>query len=380
VRGLPDEQGITSDGYRPFQLDAVDIGEPALGLAMGYDHVCVLLMGGRVRCWGPGKYGVLGYGRTESIGDDETPASAGDVDVGGHVVKIAAGGTQTCVVLDTGNVRCWGGDDHYAGAGDHFPGSEGQLGYGNIKVVGDDETPASLGDVDVGDKVVSVATGYLHTCALLVTGSVRCWGEAGGGPLGYARYDSIGDDETPAKAGDVPIGSPVEQVAAGGSHTCVLLEGGVMRCWGNGMHGETGYGAKGTPPTPGEGDVDVGGPVLQMALGSNYTCALLVDGRVRCWGEAGPRLGYPAGAGVAPQMIGDDETPAEFGKDVELGGKAVQIAAGIDHTCAVLEDGTARCWGSGFGSGYGNALDKPIGDDETPADMGPVPIMYMSPQ
>lgn len=81
--------------------------------------------------------------------------------------------------------------------------------------VGDDETPASKGDVDVGGVVTWIFAGGDHTCARLDTGALRCWGANYYGQLGYGTcvsrdgYDdlscSIGDDETPASTGDVPI-------------------------------------------------------------------------------------------------------------------------------------------------------------------------------
>jgi hypothetical protein len=98
-------------------------------------HSCVLRDTGKVRCWGRGSFGQLGYGNKDMIGDDETPASAGDIDVGGTVTQLAAGSNHTCVLLDTNAVRCWG------------HGYYGSLGYGNLDTIGDDETPASAGDV-----------------------------------------------------------------------------------------------------------------------------------------------------------------------------------------------------------------------------------------
>ena len=143
-----------------------------------------------MRCWGSGSDG-LGYGNQETIGDDETPSAAKDIDVGAPVVQLAAGDFGACALLDTGNVRCWGS------------GEQGQLGYGNVETIGDDETPASAGDVNVGALVTSIDRGFGHVCATLVTGKVRCWGRGGPAALGYGNTEDIGDDETPADAGDV---------------------------------------------------------------------------------------------------------------------------------------------------------------------------------
>lgn len=121
----------------------------------------------------------------------------GDVDVGGSVMQIVAGGFHTCALLSTGAVRCWG------------DGNEGQLGYANNNDIGDDELPASAGDIDIGGSVIQIASGNSHVCALLSTGAVRCWGRAAEGQLGYGNVDFIGNDESPAFAGDVDVGGPL---------------------------------------------------------------------------------------------------------------------------------------------------------------------------
>ena len=140
-------------------------------------HSCAIITDGTVRCWGRGGEGRLGYGNTSDIGDDETPGSVGPVDLGTGrtAVAISAGSARhTCALLDDGAVRCWGS------------GTLGRLGYGNTTTIGDDETPGSVGPVDLGAgrTAVAITTGADHTCALLDDGTVRCWGTASG-QLGY---------------------------------------------------------------------------------------------------------------------------------------------------------------------------------------------------
>jgi alpha-tubulin suppressor-like RCC1 family protein len=312
-----------------------------------------------VRCFGQSGSGQLGYGNVEPIGDDETPDAAGDVAVGGPVQQLAAGAEHTCAVLRSGEVRCWGKNERY------------QLGYSVASNdIGDNELPASAGDVTVGVRATQVAAGFSHTCALLVTGNVRCWGSSGA--LGYPGVAKVGDDETPSLAGDVDVGGKVTQIVAGARHTCALLESGSVRCWGSAANGMLGYAGRfdpiGDDETPASaGDVDVGGKVVQLDAGDYATCALLESGRVRCWGsgELG-ELGYGN-----TEDIGDDETPASAG-DVDIGGLATRIDVGFRHVCATLESGAVRCWGRGGTAalGYGNVLD--VGDDETPASVGDV--------
>ncbi len=352
----------------PAVRGSAAIGGIAQGVEAGAAHTCARFEGGRMRCWGVGGSGRLGYGSMETIGDDETPASAPMVDLGGVALRFALGTSHTCVLLNQGSVRCWG------------EGDDGRLGYGNTESIGDDELPNSAGDVDVGGASVaqiSAGTGTgdtgAHTCAVLDSGAVMCWGLGDEGQLGYGNTDSVGDDESPASAGEVDVGGSVLQVACGASHTCALLEGGRVRCWGLGDDGRLGYGNTdpiGDDESPASaGDVDVGGVVTQLAAGARHTCALLDDGAVRCWGagESG-QLGYASFANV-----GDNETPADA-YNVSLDARAVQITAGGAHTCALMSSGTLRCWGRGTEGqlGYGNTEN--IGDDETPGSAGPVPV------
>jgi alpha-tubulin suppressor-like RCC1 family protein len=108
-------------------------------------------------------------------------------------VALAVGGQHTCALLDDGAVRCWGRND------------DGRLGYAITASVGDDEEPATLGDVDVGGVAVEVVAGGVHSCARLQDGSVRCWGGNGSGTLGYGHVMNVGDDEPPSVAGAVEV-------------------------------------------------------------------------------------------------------------------------------------------------------------------------------
>jgi alpha-tubulin suppressor-like RCC1 family protein len=247
----------------------------------------------------------LNYHNGDIVGDDETPASVGTVPVGETVVQIAAAGSHACALLSTGNVRCWGSSYN------------GYLGYGNLVDVGEYITPAQVGDVNVGGPVKQIAVTETHTCALLTNGKVRCWGESDVGQLGYGNTNNIGDDETPASAGDVDVGGDVQQIAVGGAHTCALLTSGEVRCWGFGISGQLGYGNLnniGDDETPASaGSVDVGAAVRQISVGGLHTCVVTTSGGVRCWGDGGAgALGYGN-----RRTLGDDEAPSVAG-DVPL--------------------------------------------------------------
>ncbi|TPV92606.1 MAG: hypothetical protein B7733_24870 [Myxococcales bacterium FL481] len=344
---------------------AIAVGGLATQVDSCWLHTCALLDGGAVRCWGAGTDGRLGHRGELDIGDDEFPELFGDVEVGEPAAAIATGRRHTCVLLTTGDVRCWG------------YGGDGALGYASTDNVGVVLPPSAAGDIDVGGQVRAIAAGARHTCALLDAGTVRCWGEGEWGKLGYGTTDAIGDDEAPAAAGDVEVGEPVEQVVAGEDHTCALLESGNVRCWGRGDHGRLGYGDEahiGDDELPSDaGNVDVGGEVIRLAAGHEHTCAVLSTGAVRCWGRsAHGKLGYGG-----ENDIGDDEAPATAG-DVNIGDGVVEVAAGEDHTCAILNSGQARCWGRGsFGRlGYGSTLrvTEPSVAGDVPLFATPTPV------
>jgi alpha-tubulin suppressor-like RCC1 family protein len=352
------------DDETPASVGDVNVGGKVTQVALGVRHVCALLEGGRVRCWGFGYAGALGYGNEFDIGGEGPPAAAGDVALGGKAIQIAVGQEHSCALLETGAVRCWGSD------------AAGQLGYANTRSIGDDELPESAGDVNVGGRVVQIAAGYQQTCAVLDTGMLRCWGNNSVGQLGYAHQDNIGDDEAPARAGNIDVGGPVEQVAVGqGSFVCALLRGGKVRCWGAGNVGQLGHGDTKTigddEPPSAAGDVDVGGVVTQISAGIDHVCVVLDNGQVRCWGrsEAG-ELGYGN-----TKTIGDDEAPSAAG-NVDVGGRVIRVEVGGATSCALLEGGRMRCWGNDSSGelGYGRPLGGPIGDDETPASAGDVPV------
>jgi alpha-tubulin suppressor-like RCC1 family protein len=340
----------------------VPVGASAQSVSAGYAHTCAVVTGGRVRCWGIGVEGRLGYGNTDNIGDDETPAAAGDVALGGTAVAVTTGTSHTCALLSSGHVRCWGS------------GTEGQLGYGNTVTIGDDETPATAGNVPLGELASAITAGSHHTCALLVSGDVRCWGNGTSGRLGYGSTEPIGDDETPASAGNVYLGAKAVAVTAGNNHTCALLESGDVRCWGHGLHGQLGYGntaSIGDDETPGTamGDVPVGGNAVAITGGGEHTCVVLVSGAARCWGSGG--FGQLGNGGTA--TVGNDE-PASAGGVIAVGGTVLAVSAGGTHTCGLLTSGDLRCWGSGSGGQLGYGIPLNIGDTETPASVGVVPV------
>jgi alpha-tubulin suppressor-like RCC1 family protein len=353
------------DDEFPSGAGDVNVGGPVTQIAAGESHTCALLDTRAVRCWGFAGAAALGYGRSPELNE---PAAYGDVTVGGDVTQIDVGLRHSCAVLATGKVRCWGENE------------SGELGYAGRLPVGDDEVPASAGDVEVGGSVRQISLGAAHTCALLESGTVRCWGSNSRGQLGYPHTWNVGDDEAPTSAGDVQVGAPVVQVTAGDAHTCALLAGGTVRCWGFAGSGRLGYT---NPQNIGDdehpavaGDVAVGGTVVEISAGAEHTCARLQGGAVRCWGS-----GVTAALGYGNRTsIGDDELPSSAG-DVDVGGVVSRISAGSRHTCALLTTGFVRCWGALAFNAMGLPAPSPVlgyprrdpvGDNEPPSSAGDV--------
>ncbi|MEM9494213.1 MAG: hypothetical protein AAGC55_34020, partial [Myxococcota bacterium] len=331
------------DDELPSVLTDIDLGAPAVQLTVGTEHNCVLLANGAVRCWGSGNNGRLGYGNTDDIGETGPPALAGDVPLGGTAVKIAAGPGHTCALLDTGAVRCWGWNYY------------GQLGYGHTDAIGDNETPADAGDVPIGGTAVDVAAAGARTCVLLSSGGMRCWGY-NNGQLGYGDTEHRGDNETPDTLGLVPIGGTVTQLALGNQHSCALMANNTVRCWGYNHNAQLGIGSYerigDNEPASAGGELALGGPAVQVVTGTHHSCALLADSTVRCWGwnEYG-QLGYGH-----TSDIGGTELPVSAGP-VPLGGPVYRLGQGGGiHLCAFMDTGALRCWGrNNMGQlGHGN--------------------------
>jgi alpha-tubulin suppressor-like RCC1 family protein len=359
------------DNEAPGTVGPVDLGagRTALAISLGGDHTCALLDTRQVRCWGAGGSGRLGYGNANDIGDNESPGTAGPVDVGvgRTAVAISAATAHTCALLDTGQVRCWG------------EGGSGRLGYGNTNDIGDNETPGGFGPVDLGTgrTATAISAGNTHTCAILDTGQVRCWGNAANGRVGYGNTTDIGDNETPGGFGPVDLGAgrTAAAISAGNAHTCAILDTGQVRCWGLGTNGRLGYGntnSIGDNETPGSVtpvDLGAGRTAIAISAAAASTCAILDTGQVRCWGDGSDgRLGYGN-----LNDIGDNETPGSVPPvDLGAGRTAVAISVGAAHTCALLDDGSVRCWGLGVNGqlGYGNP--NSIGDNETPGSVSAV--------
>ena len=315
-------------------------GAEAVSVSLGDDHSCALLDDGKVMCWGKNNFGQLGDG---SATDRSSP-----VEVSGlpNAQSIALGGSHSCALLTDGKVMCWGYN------------SKGQLGDGT--------TSARIFPVQVSGitTATGIAVGSEHSCAVLADGKVMCWGSNSYDQIRGWRdrsssreRSSVGPDSTtPVEVSVIPT---AVSISTGTSHSCALLADGKVMCWGSNHHNQLGgsteyYETSGSSTyTAYRYVVEVPGitSATAIALGTYHSCALLAEGKVKCWGSN------------SEGQLG--ETPTEqcpFGSNewwhsyssaycpVEVSGitTATGISLGSYHSCAVLTDGRVMCWGKNY--------------------------------
>lgn len=360
-------------------LDA-DASDDVIKVAVSSGHSCALISGGRVKCWGPNSVGALGLGDTVDRGTGQDGGAMGaslpfvDLGAGRRAIDIAVGAQDasgspdtlgaSCALLDDGAIKCWGYNGY------------GQLGRGNTLPIG--AGPNQMGDalspVFIGSDIhaTAIGMGRYHVCALLDDQRVKCWGHNTYGQLGIegdhrGRYPAEMGDQLPP----VPLSARATAIAVGGYHSCALLEGGTVTCWGHNAFGQLGTGDRIHRGLTDAGLVAV--PLAKtataIAAGGFGTCAILTDGSLKCWGinsvgqlGLGDTIDRGAGADGGGAMA--DLPSVELG----TGRSAKAISLGTWTTCVLLDDGHVKCWGLATRGrlGSGDAVNR--GDQ--PNEMG----------
>ena len=290
---------------KPIQLP------PFERLAVGSQHSCVLVEGGEVWCWGYATDGALGAG--PDITSTDVPVRAL---LPRPAVAIDAGFEGTCAITDDGAAWCWGHNE------------SGEVGDGTT--VNRFEPTRVVG---LPRPVVGISRGHDHACAVLDDGSGWCWGDNLVGELGNGSPAGAATSEPrPNRIVGVP---GLVAVSAGAGFTCALSDAGGAWCWGTSVFGVVGRTGEFDPRTPGlvEGlasGVDV------VEAGDNQACAIR-SGDLLCWG-----LMDEAQASTDPAAA-LWSTP----RPVEIGTAVVQVSmANGYHRCARDETGTTWCWGN----------------------------------
>lgn len=289
VNGTPfSESGTFSDGSRAI-------------------HTCVVTAGGGAECWGYNKFGQLGNGTTTN---SNVPVAVSGLTSG--VVQISTGLWHTCAVTAAGGAYCWGLN------------SAGQLGDGTTT---NSTVPVAVSGLSSGVAQISVGDGF--TCAVTTSGQALCWGRLVGAPISTVPVPVSG------------LSSGVAQISAGGGslgaqHVCAVTTSGQALCWGDNRWGQLGSGDNYFWVTP---NVVVGlsSGVAQISAGADYTCAVMTSGQALCWGYN--RWGQ-LGNGTT---LSSNVPVAVDG----LSSGVAQISTGNQHTCAMLIGGGIKCWGNG---------------------------------
>lgn len=274
--------GQLGDGTTTLRLTPISVrtskdGAPltdVLALAPGDFHTCVLMNGGEIRCWGSNQFGQLGDGTTEPrLSPVPVLASPGGPPLQG-VVALSTKASRSCARLSGGDVRCWGLNQG------------GQLGDGtNTHQLTPVPVKLSSGEPLTGAQ--ALALGYFFSCVQGSAGDVLCWGD---NPYGQLGDGTIARRLTPGPVLTSPQGAPLagaQSLELGFDHGCVRLDGGV-RCWGANSAGQVGDGTTNNRTTPVAVTSAEGPPltnVQALALGGYHSCALLDGGEVRCWGR-----------------------------------------------------------------------------------------------
>lgn len=310
------------------------------------------------------------------LGDGTTFTRTTPVDVSGltkGVRAIAIGNWHSCVLTLSGGVKCWGSN------------SDGQLGDGSTI---DRSTPVDVSGLTTGVKAIVV--GAVSTCALTLSGGVKCWGwkntyAEGGDVMSNKRL-------TPETINELTSG--VEAIANGTAHTCILTSAGGVKCWGSNGEGQLGDGTTIKRAMP----VDVIGltsGVTAIAASGYQTCALTSSGGVKCWGiniegtlGDGMAANYTTPVDIAGLISGvsiidmsgshicvltlddgvkcwgdnrqgqlGDGTTAQQSVPMDIKGlekEIIDIATGSLHTCVLTSEAKIKCWGANFAGQLGD--------------------------
>lgn len=373
-------------------------------IGSGASFSCARLVDDRVQCWGQNTNGELGDGTTKStahLGPSvvcETGSGAKCAALYG-AEEIAGGFHHACILMSDGSVKCFG-DNGSGQLGDDLACGGRCLNPTTAALAGDDATAVTAGDshtcalrtasavycwgnnVDgrLGDGTVafswlpvavtnlgaaqSISVGADHTCAVTSTGAAKCWGGNLLGQIGNGAGGSKNDDREIVPTGVTGLSAGVDRVAAGRTFSCALMVDGEVLCWGHNNHGQLGTSTKETchdnatscSTTPLE-VAGLGGSVADLSLGDNHVCALLTSGAVECWG-----------ANTFGQL--GNGTTVDSTTPVQVQGlpsdSVVDMSVGGAHSCAVTSAGGVKCWGR---NGWGQLGNESKEDSAVPVDV-----------
>ena len=424
--------GQLGDGTVNQQNDASIVAASvsgAISIDVGRRHTCIVSSSGSLHCWGGNGEGQVGDGSASTQITSPTEITLGQ----NHgVVSVTSGESYTCVVASNDLPKCWGGvgsDESLGNAPSEFSGisrwtyigsserdwnNNGDLNIFEVGVSNDDDNDGFPSGSDSDDSNPTVAAncdpgnygrfscreatpGYYVSGSgntVMTPSSPGHYVDVNGAtsetqcPIGKFQELSaqtscedarpgyyvpgLGASEgTPCPAGkynnqygmtsdlacqwaeaghSVPV---LTKVSSGAYHSCAILDDGSVSCWGRNDNGQLGDGTRDSSLEPQKVSMPMGRNTIEISAGSYHTCALLDDGSIRCWGS---NVFGQLGDGTTIERT----TPITV--NLGSGVSAIGVSSGESHTCAVLSDNRVKCWGLNANGqiGDGTTTDRHI--------------------
>jgi alpha-tubulin suppressor-like RCC1 family protein len=193
-----------------------------------------------------------------------------------------------------------------------------------------------------------------------------CWGKNDVGQLGLGNTT----DSLSASAVNMGSGITVKSIAAGGNHTCAILDNSsAVMCWGKNDQGQLGLGNTTDSPNPSAVNMGSGITAKAIVAGESHTCAILNNSAIKCWGRA-----YEGQMGLSKYDNDIGDQAGEMGvtandlTNIGTGRTATAIAAGKNHNCAILDNSSIKCWGANASGQLGLGDTNNRGADEDGGD------------
>lgn len=369
-------------------------------LSNGWYHTCGVTTAGAAYCWGSNNQGQLGTGDTT---DSNTPQPVKGLESG--VASIDAGYKHNCAVTTTGQVKCWGTN------------SAGELGDSTTT---NSKVPVAVKDLPAAK---AVSAGSAATCAITTNDALKCWGSNDTQQLG-----ALFDGHNSTKPVDVwGMSSGVTQVDTDAGTACATTSAGVW-CWGDNSWGQMGLGSyvktlpipvlnpelgtgstyaaptgramcatkdgnvlcSGQDAAGNIGNIKSGitnklvavsgmqnGDVSELAVGEQHVCSLNTKGAVSCWGS-----NQSGKLGNADPSNGSSTSQAQYNytpvTPLGLDSGVKSISAGITHSCAILDDDSAKCWGHNFQGQLGVGHNQLMVNVPVPVGVTNAPVIPTS--
>ncbi|MFL2966544.1 MAG: hypothetical protein ACJZ5D_02480 [Candidatus Thalassarchaeaceae archaeon] len=344
IRPTLDDETRSMDTHGNLNFPGSTVGSIYSLTALGasYEYTCVVLDNNQMKCWGSNYGGFLGNSEGGWTSENEySPVSVNDVDSTScclsDIIETSPDGRHTGALTSTGDIYAWGED------------YSGQIGHGHISCGNVCEAPHGPSVMPGSRTFVSVATGIWHTCGITEPDmAVWCWGFNSDGQLGTGDND---DRNAPTQI-ELPQGRHAVSINTGYATSCAILDNGSGMCWGKNDLGHLGDGTYNNrnEPTP-ISILPDNRSLIAMDLGAGHACGILDDGMVNCWGNStfcnGEDWTGCANTTSGGRLGDGTENSSNYPRTVALpaGRTAISIDAGTDHTCAILDDSSAVCWG-----------------------------------